>query len=214
MNTFFAIFGRTVLIILVVGALVGGGIYFGKQMGTSPGNSKQATESGQNRPSVQPTTLPVVAPTSPAKPKSTTVTIKGDDPFGSYSIVVPDGWTQSQEVVAGRTKTTFANSEYKLSISQFAGGGAQCTYPGETGGNFSTPFNTPVGITGVSGQFRRATAKDNLATGPQTFTICQLQSGNYGLPIQFGYTAYSTPAAPTTEMLQTMDAMVTSLKKS
>ena len=163
------------------------------------------------RPTVTPT---ATVSTTPTPPPSTTISISGSDPFGSYTIAVPTGWIQSQEQVAGRTKTTFTNGDYKLAISQFAGGGAQCTYPGETGGDFSTPFNGPVGITGTAGQYRRATAKDNPTTGPQTYTVCELKSGNYGLPTEFGYTTYATPASPTAAMLAVMDAMVASLKKN
>jgi hypothetical protein len=221
MNSFFSVFGKVMLAVLLVGVLVGGGIMIGKKM--NPAQPVVTVGGQKDLPSETPTTTAAIQPTGIVSPSDTPtptantqskVSVTGVSPFVSFTMTVATpGWVSEQTTLVDRPKLTLTNGAYKLTISQGAGGAGQCAYPGTPPSEMSSPMNDPVEITGVSGVFRRATAQGSSLSGTQTYTICDKKSDSWGFPTQFGYITYETPASPSESMLTTMDLMLASVKK-
>lgn len=209
MEKFFSIFGKVVLAAIVAGALAGGGVYFGTKVNKQ--NITQPQPQDQNTAQTPQTVSN--NPASPAEPRANTVSVAGRAPFSSFVITVPQGWAQSQTQIADRTKVTVSNGDYQLVVSQAAGGAASCVYPGESGGDFSSPFNQFVAISGPGGQYRRATQQGSSTSGQQTYMVCQKKDSGFSMPSEFGYITYLTPENPSTSTLSALDAMVASIKK-
>jgi hypothetical protein len=205
MNAFFSVFGKLVVILIVIGFLVGGGIYVGLKL-KGQVDSQNVLHLATPSPSTE------VTPAPTAIPNVVSVTSPGGS-FVSFKITVPSGWTVDSSQIAGAPKLTVTNGNYQLIISQGAGGGAACLYPGDPPQDFGSPFNAFVTITGTEGEFRRATSQAGSPTGTSVYTVCDKKPFGFGLPTQFGYTTYNTPANPDPTILVILDGMISSLKK-
>jgi len=148
MDKFFSLFGKFMLVVLVIGALAGGGYYLGNsgkvKIGT-PAPAQIAVSTTAITP--QPTLIPIN--------KITTVTAgvgaESGLSFTKYTIDVPQAWipnhTYTNEGTAIDT-LTITSGAYEIKIYQAATGGAMCLYPGDP--DFAGPsskFNTFVELT-------------------------------------------------------------------
>ncbi len=204
MNAFFSLLGKLTIILVVVGFLVGGGIYVGLKIKNQKGGvfSSNQSPAPESKESPVPTVAPnIVSVTSPG------------GSFVSFKITVPNGWTADSSQIAGAPKLTITNATYQLVISQGAGGGAACLYPGDPPQDFGAPFNAFTTITSAEGEYRRATSTGGSPAGTSVYTICEKKPSGFGLPTQFGYITYNTPANPDQTLLVVLDGMISSLKK-
>lgn len=213
MNNFFATLGKIAIVLFVIGVLVGGGIYIGLKLRNQSGAlgvlQNTATNSVTSEPANQ---LPNQTPSSTPVPNIISITSTSSS-FASFKIAVPTGWTADSSQIAGAPKLTITNGNYQLIISQGAGGGAGCLYPGDPPQDFASSFNAFTAITGSDGEFRRATSTAGSPAGTSVYTVCDKKATGFGLPTQFGYITYNTPSTPDTTLLVVMDAIVASLKK-
>lgn len=211
MDKFFASFGKIVLVLLVGGLLIGGGIYFGEQLG-----KKSATPSPTpiNPQSVQTTQAQSLTATPTQEPSHFVVEAGGIKPFDAYTLSAITGWAISKNHNAGMDQIILAKGEYQLSILQAALGGGGCSFPGEAAQDMSVLLTSPIDIPLQTGlPLRRGTAQSP-TTGKMAFTICQKgSSGSYGTLTEYGVINYSTPLNPATDMMVQLDAMVGSLQK-
>lgn len=205
MNTFFSLLGKLAIILVVVGTLVGGGVYVGLKLKDQKGGVLKINESPTPE-SVKESPLPTTAP------NVISVTSPGGS-FVSFKITVPVGWTADVSQIAGAPKLTVTNTSYQLVISQGAGGGATCLYPGDPPQDFGSPFNSFVTINSSEGEFRRATSQGGSPAGTSVYTVCDKKAVGFSLPTQFGYVTYNTPSNPDPALLVVMDGMIASLKK-
>lgn len=208
MNSFFTVFGKVMLVVLVIGLLIGGGVFIGLKF-------KSATPSPTPTAIFTPLPTQIETPTpTPTAPTFNTVSVtSAGGAFVSFKITVPSDWTTDTSQVAGAPKLTVTKANYQLIISQGAGGGASCLYPGDPSQDFAAMFNAPTLINSASGQFRRATAAAGSPAGTEVYTVCEQKPTGWGLPTQFGYITYNTPANPDTAILVMMDNMIASIKK-
>ena len=127
--------------------------------------------------------------------------------FSPYTVTVPAGWTDAQTNNTASNNLTITKGEYVFTISQAAGGGGSCYYPGDTPGAMAQVFTNFVRITGTFSQFRRGMV-DNTS-----YTVCEQKSGGWGFPTTIGYVTYSTPAQADQTILAQMDQMVAGITK-
>lgn len=213
MDRAFALFGKLSLGILIAAILVGGGVFLGLK-----GNKNSASyPTPANRVMPTPTAVKESAKSQSSSPSANTnqtVVVNGTSPFVSFSASIPYGWQTKKETIADRVKVTFSDGTNKVIISQAAGGGGQCVYPGEKPANFSTEFQSPTLIKGSGGNFKRAAPSiGSQSNGIQNFTVCELRIGNYQFPTEFGYISYKTDLNPSESTLSQLDQIVASLKK-
>lgn len=197
----------TVLVTAVV-VFFGATVYY-RGLPTFPSYNRNpiATESAVNTETLLP---------SPTPTGSTTVKAGGVLVFNAYSIDIPADWQYKKEGAPTGDieldKLTLTKGAYKISIYQAATWGAPCLYPGDpdTEGPASR-FTSFVGITTSTGdKLRRGTAGVN----PTGYTVCELQSGGYGQPTNFGHIAITVPSGGgTAVMLTEIDSILSSLKK-
>jgi len=209
----FSLFGKLATGIVIAAILVGGGIYLGLRGQKSKQAAPTSTPSVNRVVSLSPTPNSAQNPSISPTPAGQTINITGTSPFVSYSVSIPNGWKTSKETIGGRIKLTVSAGDYNVIISQAAGGGATCVYPGQSGGEFSSPFNAASGITGDGGQFRRATQQGSDTTGPQNYFVCEQKGSTYSFPTQFGYINYNTAQNPSDDSLKVLDQIVASIKK-
>lgn len=220
MDGFFSFLGKLTIILIIVGVLLGGGYYLGTgklpfPMSPAPGAVTTTAPTGQSSPGgALPLTTPVLTNTPAASPSSQTVSVDrvSGTSFGSFTISVPTTWTVKKEITAGASaRVTISRGNYSMGIYQAATGGAQCVYPGEAQAEMSTAFGPFVTLHDASGnEFRRATPAGS-ASG---FTVCQKSNGLFGLPTNYGHVTYGTPVSPDPGVLQEMDAIFATLKKT
>lgn len=206
MDKAFSIFGKLMLVVVIIGLLAGGGYYLGK-------SGKVTLTTPAPAPVAVSTTATTPLPTS--APTTTTVTA-GLGPesglsFTKYTIAVPQGWTPNHTYENQGTPLdtlSITNGAYELKIFQAATGGAMCLYPGDP------PFEGP---SSTYSAFVELTTKDGimLRRGGTNggFTLCQKGTENYGQPTGFGHMSYTTPVAADETILKQIDDMVKSLKK-
>ena len=213
MNKAFAVFGKLSLGILIAAVLVAGGVYLGIK------GNKNKTVSPTPTPIVQVSPSPILsspnpATASPSLMPNQTVVVNGTTPFASFSASIPNDFQTKKEIIADRVKVTFSNGSASVIISQAGGEVGQCIYPGENPVSFSSSFQTPTQINGVGVQFKRASAASgSISDGIQTFTVCELRSGSYQFPTQFGYITYQTDPNPKVDVLSQLDQIVGTLKE-
>lgn len=218
MERFFALFGKLALVLIVLGALAGGGYYLGRsgKVNFGPNTPRPGAASTTN-----PT--PFVSPTATQMPKKTVTAGTPPDSglsFNQYTVEVPQDWNANHtyENIGTPVDTLLiTKGGYEIKIWQAATGGAICLFPGDT------PFEGPQStytifteITGTTGLvFRRSTTAGQSPSGKKGFTVCQKSEayGNFQLPTNFGHVSYTTPATPDEQILKEMDAIIASLKK-
>ncbi len=217
---FFAFLGKTVLVLLVIGLLAGGGYYLGKSGKLSFGSPAPAPEAATTtNPEAETSATPTPTATPSAKTKTVTAGLGADSglSFTKYTIDVPEGWTPNHTYTNEGTPLdtlTITNGAYQIKIFQAATGGAMCLYPGDA--DFEGPssrYDTFVDLTTKDGVKLRRGGTIAASGAKRGFTVCQKGTEMFGLPTGFGHTGYTTPLTPDEAMLKDMDAMIASLKK-
>lgn len=208
MDRFFSIFGKIALVLIVLGAMAYGGYYFGTQ--TKSNNQPEAITTTLDE---ENNTEEIVVPTE--KPLVTLiggVNKSAGLSFDQYSVTVPDGWLSKKESqTALDEKLTLTKDGYTVSIFQAATGGALCLYPGDA------PFEGPsskyevfTNLTTKDAKMLRRSGEKN-GTG---FTICQKSpDGSFQQPTSYGHISVKLPVAWNQEVINEIDAIISSLKK-
>lgn len=205
MEKFFSIFGKIMLIVLVLGSLTYGGYYFGRK--TVSVKERVAGNDEVVPASAVPTLLPTPHALSTivaGLPKSAGLS------FDQYSVITPSDWVSKKESqTAMDEKLVLSNGEYIINIFQAATGGALCLYNGDA--EFEGPssrFTKFVDLTTKDNRSLRRSGEGN------AFTVCQKSGdGSYQQPTNYGHIAIKTAANPTAEMLSEIDQIISSLKK-
>jgi hypothetical protein len=212
MQKFFEIFGKIMLVLLILGGLTYAGFYFGKQTKTT----EELVKSDEEKVFEQ------IVPTLTTKP-SALVTIVAGLPksaglsFDQYSITTPDGWASKKESqTALDEKFIIEKDGYSISIFQAASGGALCLYPGDA--DFEGPsskFEKFVNLTTKdSRNLRRSQNAPSENTIGTSFTVCQKSAdGSYQQPTNYGHISIKLPSAWDDEGLKVVDSIISSLKK-
>lgn len=213
MDKFFSIFGKIILVILVVGALVGAGAYFGKKYMSSPKENtnvpSQQTVSTSS-PVAEGTTVP-----SPVQTKSVHVAITagGVKPFNAYLMSGFSSWQTTHDTSMG-DKLTITQGDYQITIIQGAIGGGPCSFPGTTPMPMSVMLTSSTNIELLSGDILKRGQAESADLSKESFTVCQKKSdGNYSTLTDFGAINYTTPLNPDSDIIAQMDAMIGSLQK-
>jgi hypothetical protein len=227
MERFFVFFGKTVLVLLVMGALAGGGYYLGKSGTIDLGLSTPAPEAVST---TNPDALPTQDDTMPRPSASTTSTaslrtltaglgVESGLSFTKYSIQIPPGWTPNHTYENQGTPIdtlTVTNGEYQLKIYQAATGGAMCLYAGEPDQEGpSSKFISHFEFTNGSGDVFRG-GPTIVPTGvTQIHTVCMKPTGTsaFAQPTTFGHITIQTPTQINANYLNQVVAMIQSLKK-
>lgn len=220
-DKFFSLFGKIVLVLIIVGSVAFAAFYFGKNY-SKPSPSPTATS--QTEPAAatiasQSAPNPIVSSPAPSKigKKMISAGVASGLSFSLYTLDLPGDWTFSQEHDDPTLydKLTMKKGAYELSIFQGATGGAMCLYPGDP--DFEGPssrFTTYVEFTNSDGKTFRRSGNDIESGGIKGFTVCQKSpDGGWGQPTVFGHTSYKMPSSYDETILKEMDEMVASLKK-
>ncbi len=218
-DKFFAFLGKTVLVLLVVGALAGGGYYLGKSGKLSLGNPTPVPQAvSTTNPQIETTTpTSTVIPSVKTKTVAAGVGAESGLSFTKYTIDVPETWTPVHTYTNEGTAVdtlTITSGVYQIKIFQAATGGALCLYPGDA--DFEGPssrYETFVDMTTKDGIVLRRGGSLAASGTTRGFTLCQKGTENYGQPTGFGHTSFTTPATPDPTKLGEMDTMIKSLKK-
>lgn len=208
MEKFFSIFGKIILVLLVVGAMTYGGYYFGIK---TKEIKKPQAETTTNE--ILPTTIPTSTETT--KPL---ITINGGVPksaglsYDQYSLQTSNEWVLKKEnQTVSDEKLYLTKDGYKISIFQGATGGALCLYSGDP--DFEGPnsrFTYFKELTTKDGKtLRRSGDLNGLG-----FTICQKSTdGSFGQPTNYGHISIKLPTTWNQETLDEIDIIISSLKK-
>lgn len=200
MEKFFSVFGKVMLVLLVLSAMSYGGYYFGKQ-------TKSITK---------PEAINIsVTPTPTAKPSITLVAGVSKNAglsFDQYSITNSDGWVSKKESqTAMDEKLILTKDGYTVTIFQAATGGALCLYPGDA--DFEGPSSKFEVFTTLTTKDNRTLRRSGDKNGT-AFTICQKSvDGSYQQPTNYGHISVKLPANFSPEMLTEIDSILSSLKK-
>lgn len=213
MEKFFAIVGKIVLVLLVVGGVAYSAFYIGK---IGIGTSTARNESPQDSVTTQETGVPT--PT-PKQTRSITGGVSKEEglAFDKYALEVPVDWSIERTTPAPASEQLIiVKGDYELKIFQAATGGALCLYPGDP--DFEGPssrFTKFVDLTTQDGRVLRRSGSDIPSkTGEVGFTICQRNTeGDFNQPTSYGHVSFSLPQNYGAEILTEMDAMITSLQK-
>jgi hypothetical protein len=205
---FLALFGKSVLFLIVAGALVFGGYYFGTK-GMKKSETTLSPTPIQSAMNAEPTTLPT--PTVSAK-KTVKAGPASGTSFKSYSVQIPAGWTDNHETTAVSDKLILTKDDSSITIYQAAIGGGGCVYKGDPPTQMAQQFTNFADITGQSVQFRRSWNDD---PGTKTaYTVCQKNTsdGSYGSPTEFGAINLSAHSSDETTLAE-IDSIIASLSK-
>lgn len=209
---FFALFGKIVLIVIVLGGLIFGGYYLGTKSAKTPEKS-ESTNSAMKASDSTPTQA--VTPTEAVVMK----TIKGggvkDVSFKSYTIETPPGWTDAHQTTDVSDKLTLTKNGYTLSIYQAAVGGGGCLYKGDAPHEMAQTFTDFADIMGKSAQFRRSWNQDADPNKPITYSVCQKNTtdGSYGSPTEFGAISATAANPSDAAILAEIDSIIASITK-
>lgn len=208
MEKFFSIFGKVMLVILVLGAMSYGGYYFGKQ-------TKNITKPEALNTSVVEENVASVTPTPTNKPSITLVAGVNKSAglsFDQYSMMTPSDWTSKKESqTAMDEKLILEKDGYQISIFQAATGGALCLYPGDAA--FEGPSSKYAVFTNLITKDGRNLRRSGDLNGT-AFTVCQKSpDGSYQQPTNYGHISIKLPVVWTQEVLIEIDSIISSLKK-
>lgn len=218
MDKLFALFGKVVLVLVIVSAVSGASFYIGKLTSATLGKTSEVSLSPNPTLSLSPGPSPLVTPKTVKVVSAGLGNIAGVN-FPKYTIAVPGDWTISQEHSEKDSPMdvlTVTKDTYRLKIFQAATGGSICLYPGDPA--FEGPsasFTTFVELTDAQGrQYRRSGSEALAKNGAVGFTLCHKSSyGNWQQPTPFGHVSFNLPKNFDAALLKEMDTMVSSLKK-
>lgn len=189
------IFLPIIILLIILG--VGGGAYYIGRQDAAP----------------TPTSTSVITTPSPTPSPKKKVTAGGAVSFATYTILLPDNWTATQEHDSKTDidRLTLKRDGYEIRIFQGATGGAQCLYPGDQEAEGpSGKYDTFVTIMTQDG----VTLRRSGTAGSTGFTLCQKQpDGIYIQPTSFGHISYLLPTNFDSSVLSEMDTIIASLKK-
>lgn len=205
MEKFFSVFGKIILVVIVVGGIGIGAYYLG---------TKNKTANVLPTPTVQvtsPTNIPTNMPTVTPKHSRTAVSAGlGTLPaFSLYVLSYPSGWTSKEEKdeKANTDKLTLTKENYTLTILQGPAGAGPCTFGNEPAQEMAQHFATFVGIVGFDRQFRRGT------NDSKTYTVCEQKVQGYAFPTAFGYITYTVPNPSDKGIMAEADSIIASIMK-
>lgn len=212
---FFEVFGKVAVVVVVLGVVAGGAYFFGQKNIGTPKVEKEfvvATSDSSVTPTVAVTT---VTPTS--KPTLTTKVSAGTTTHTTYSLDVPEDW-KSDHTIAEKDmdKLIISKNGYSVTIYQAAMGGAMYSFPdAKAEGPMTQEYKgTYSDFTGATGEkYRRIDSSAQNKPGEKNFTVLIFGTDTYQTPTLFGAISYTTPIAPDEKMLETMDSIISSLKK-
>lgn len=190
------------LLIVVIG---GAAFYLGQKSLTNNPSSITIQNNALPSSSVSQSQTP-----TPTGIQTKTVTAGGVLVFSAYSVSVPPTWTSAKNTGQNMDTLTLTNDPYKITISQAAGDGGGCTYPGQPPQEMTQTFSSFVEIMDPNGfVFRRGLAQTGV------WTVCQKNTtdGSFGFPTSFGNITINTPAAPSESLMSEIDGILASLKK-
>lgn len=105
---------------------------------------------------------------------------------------------------------TLSKTGYKIVISQAAGGGGGCTYPGDAPAEMAQSFTSFVEINNPNGYlFRRGPAQGS----PGAWTVCEKRQGSFGFPTTFGNITLTVPTTTDVTIMAEVDSILASLNK-
>lgn len=224
MDKFFAILGKIILILLVLGALVGVGYYLGKGYLLKPQITPTPTVQPTGQMAIETPTQsltstslsPTLAPTTKLKKKITAgLPPSSGLSYSMYQLEFPDDWIDNyvQDKSVPTDTLILTKGSNQIKIYQAATGGALCLYPGDpTPEGPSASYTTFVEITTAGGKvFRRSGSTPS--GSKMGFTICQKSpSGDYQQPTPFGHISLTLPTTYDPSVLQEMDEIIASMK--
>jgi hypothetical protein len=129
--------------------------------------------------------------------------------YAAYTIDIPTDWTYTKDDGKDIDTLIIMKGNYRMQILQGGMGGAMCLYPGDADVEGpSSRFTNFVEIMNPNGYLlRRGYA------GPQgAIGVCEKQKFGWEQPTSFGAISYLVPDR-NPQIIQTMDAMLASLKK-
>lgn len=212
---FFEIFGKVAVVVVVLGVVAGGAYYLGQRNIGTPKVEKEFVVATSDS-SVTPT-VAVTAVTPTAKPTLTTKVSGGTTTHTTYSLDVPEDW-KSDHTIAEKDmdKLIISKDGYSLAIYQAAMGGSVYSFPdaivkAPMAQEYSGKYTDFVGATGE--KYRRIDSSAQNKPGEKNFTVLVFGADAYQTLTTFGAIAYTTPIAPDETVLETMDSIISSLKK-
>ena len=208
MDKFFSVFGKVILILLILSAMAYGGYYFGIQTKTIVKPKAVTTEDTSK------TTTPTNLPINERQP----ITISGGVAksaglsFDQYTLKAGDEWKVTREhQTTMDEKLILTKGGYQISIFQAATGGALCLYEGDP--DFEGPssrFKTFKEMTTQDDRTLRRSGEENATA----FTVCQKYSdGSFGQPTNYGHISIKLPSDWNESGLEEIDSILASLKK-
>lgn len=207
-GNFFAIFGKIMLGVVIVGLLLFGGYYLGTRNNKTPKISITPTPAQTMEKTISPTSQ--TTPISPTK--ASTKTIKGgltndSTSFKPYSVEIPTGWTDVRDTTDITDKLTISKNGYSLTIYQAPFGGGGCLYKGDPDTPMAQSYTDYVQIAGTNTQYRRS-----WNTVGQ-YTICQKHpsENSYGSPTTYGAISAKSPSPADSTIMAEIDGMIASL---
>ncbi|WKZ25493.1 MAG: hypothetical protein QY322_03850 [bacterium] len=211
MEKFFSIFGKIMLVVIVLGSISYGAYYFGTQ--TKSIKKPEAVQTENE--SVLTEELNSPYPTTTQQPLVTIiggVAKSAGLSFDQYSIQVSNDWITSKESQTAMDETlTLSKNGYEIKIFQAATGGALCLYPGDA--DFEGPsskFDTYKSLTTKDNRTLRRSGDLNGVA----FTVCQKSVDNsFQQPTIYGHMSVKMPNTWTQEMLTEIDSILSTLKK-
>jgi len=209
MERFFSIFGKVMLVVIVLGGISYGAYYFGAQTKKIVKPEAINTET-----SSEPT---VVLPTLSPTPSNLITIVAGVAKsaglsFDQYSLQTSGDWISKKESQTAMDETlTLSKEGSEIKIFQAATGGALCLYPNDA--EFEGPSSKFEVYTTLTTKDNRTFRRSGELNGT-TFTICQKSIDNsYQQPTNYGHISVKLPANYSNEVLVEIDSILSSLKK-
>jgi hypothetical protein len=239
---FFALFGKIVFILLILGILASAGLVMAKGMPNLAilpdlfnKSSPTPSPSSSPLPSPSPTPSPSPEASGSARPKASvssqiplTQSIEITTNGKHYSLQAPNGWKLQQNTQNFTTTSTISSGNYALIIKMNAATeGVPCGFkdapvkPTEMFPDVSGfTYDDFVEFSGSGNQlYRRVDISSSASGGKLFFAVCQKSatSKKWGQPTEFGFITYEIPytkklSTSDQTTLKTLDAIVASLK--
>lgn len=210
MDKFFSVFGKLMLVVLVLGSMAYGGYYFGTQSKFSTKPEAVTVDNGLTS-----TVAPVVIATPSPTPLLTVVAglpKSAGLSFDQFSIMTPSDWVSKKESQSAMDeKLTLTKEGHTITIFQAATGGALCLYPQDPA--FEGPSSKYEVFTALNTKDGKMLRRSGDKNGT-SFTICQKGlDSSYQQPTSYGHISIKLPINFNPEILTEIDSIISSLKK-